>query len=299
MMAEMEEQGIGPILEFLEGKSDAAPRIEKIERSGLTFTDRVTIITGGAQGIGKACAEVFVDAGAKVTICDLDVEAGREVADALTQKGPGSCNFEKCDVSKPGNYEAFIDGVVKRTGILNCLINNAATHPPHGPIDAFTVEDLERLWQTNFVSHFVGCKRALPYLRQVKGSIVNMSSITAQLGEDGGAIYAATKGAISSFTKALAVGELRHGVRVNAVVPGNVYTESRRKGIEALGATGPEMDRWCDANQPIGRSGTPQEVAQACLFLASDAASFITGVELLVTAGVELSFGVKYPPVRY
>ena len=291
------KHGVQPIVDFLSGKIGQVARISKIDRCGMVYTNKVTLITGGNKGMGKGIASVFVDAGAEVIICGRDAAAGIGLAKELTEKGPGRCDFEKCDVSHPHQVRAVIDSTVRRFGHLDCLINNAGYHPSLGPVDDFTVEDLLALLQTNFVSQFVGCQHALPHLRKTKGNIINMGSCTAVLGQEGGAIYAATKAAISAFTKSLAVEEAAGGVRVNAVLPGNIYTESRVKGIQSMGQKGPEVDRWAEANQPIGRSGTPEEVGQVCLFLATDAASYLTGVELMITGGIELGVGVKFPPL--
>jgi len=296
-MADITKTGVEPIQDFLAGKLPEVPRISKISRCGMVYTDKVVLVTGAAKGMGGGIAKVFVDAGAKAMICDIDVEEGPKLAQELTKKGPGTCVFEKCDVSVPQEVQAVIDHTIERFGQLDCLINNAGYHGPYGRIDDFTLEDLTKMWQTNFVSQFIGCQHALPHLRKTKGSIINMSSCTAVLGQEGGAMYSSTKGAISAFTKSLAVEEAPRGVRVNAILPGNIYTDSRDKGIKSCGPKGPEIDRWVDANQPIGRSGTPEEVGQVCLFLATDAASFLTGLELMITAGIELSVGVKYPPI--
>ena len=117
------------------------------------------------------------------------------------------------------------------------------------------------------------------------------------LGQEGATLYAATKGAICSFTKSLAIDEAHNGVRVNAVLPGNIYTESRAQLVKSMGAQGGELDRWADSMQQFGRSGTPFEAGQVCLFLASDAASYLTGLDIYISAGIELGVGVKYPPL--
>jgi NAD(P)-dependent dehydrogenase (short-subunit alcohol dehydrogenase family) len=255
------------------------------------------LITGGANGIGEGTAKVFVDAGARVMICDVDADAGTALARQLTENGPGKCVFESCDVSRPDEIEAVIERTIEHFGQLDCLFNNAGYHPPFRAIEDCTLDDLDRLWRTNFVSQFVACKYALPHLRKTIGSIINMSSCTAVLGQEGATMYAASKGAISAFTKSLAIDEATHGVRVNAVLPGNIYTKGRAEAIKAMGKTGLEVDRWAEATQPVGRSGTPEEAGQVVLFLASEAASFLTGVELVISAGIELGVGIKYPPI--
>lgn len=294
-MGNVEDHGVQPIIDFLSGKMPETPRISKIQRCGLVFTEKAVLITGGTKGIGKGTAKVFVDAGAKVMICGRDIETGTNLAKDLTAKGPGECVFEKCDVAEPDEIRAVIDRTIECFGRLDCLFNNAGYHPPYSPADSFSLEDLMNVMQVNFVSQFVACKHALPHLRRTKGSIINMGSCVGVLGQEGGSIYAATKGAISAFTKSLAIEEARHGVRVNAVLPGNIYTESRVEVIKSRGAKEEEVDRWVDANQPIGRSGTPEEVGQIVLFLATEAASYLTGVELMITGGIELGVGIKYP----
>ncbi len=296
-MANITESGIEPIIDCLRGRLKEVPRISKINRCGLTYNNKVALITGAAKGIGEGCAKVFVDAGAKVMICDIDIEGGTRVAKELTGKGPGECVFMKCDVSKPEEIKALIDETVARFGSLDCLFNNAGCFPGQKPIDDWTLQDLMHVVNTNFISQFMACKYALPHLRKTRGSIINMGSVASFLGHEGSTLYSASKGAISSFTKSLAIEEARHGVRVNAVLPGNIYTDSRAQGIKALGEKGPEIDRWADSLQIMGRSGIPEEVGQVVLFLASEAASFLTGIEVIISGGIELGVGVKYPPL--
>jgi len=260
----------------------------------MVFTDKAAIITGGSKGIGSGCARVFVDAGAKVTICGRNAERGEAIASELNEMGPGRCVFDVCDVSEPEQVRGMIDGAVDRFGFLDCLINNAGYHPPVQTIEKFTLEDLEDVWRTNFVSQFVACRHALPHLRKRGGSIINMGSLVSQIGQEGATTYCATKGAISSFTKALAIDEACNGVRVNAVLPGNVVTGSRTDFV-ASSPDGPALDRWIDSTQHPGRSGTSEETGQLCLFLASDSASFITGIDVIISGGAELGYGVKFP----
>ena len=183
--------------------------------------DKVALITGGSKGIGAGCARVFVEAGARVAICARGREDGERLAGELTAAGPGQCDFHCCDVTRPDEVREVIDWTVNRHGRLDCLINNAGTHPPHKPIDEFSVEDFRSLFETNLVSYFVACKHALPHLRRVRGSVINMSSLVGSMGQQLATIYCATKGGITAFTKALAIEEARYGVRVNSVAPGN------------------------------------------------------------------------------
>lgn len=256
--------------------------------------DKVTLITGGSKGIGAGCARVFVRAGATVMICARGREAGEALAAELTTAGPGECHFEQCDVTKPEQIKRVIDKTVELFGRLDCLINNAGQHPGHKPIDEFSIEEFKDLLQLNLVSMFAACKFGLPYLRQTRGSIINMGSISGATGQWQATTYCATKAGIHGFTKALAIEEAKNGVRVNAVVPGNIMTQSRID-LEAKMENRQAFHDYVESWQWLGRSGTIEEVGYTCLFLASDAASFITGIELLVTGGIELGPGPKGP----
>jgi NAD(P)-dependent dehydrogenase (short-subunit alcohol dehydrogenase family) len=256
--------------------------------------DKVVLITGGSKGIGAGCARVFTQAGAKVVICARGRAEGEALAAELNAAGPGTCDFRPCDVAKPDELRAVVEWTVSRHGRLDCLINNAGMHPPHRPIDGFSVEEFRNLLETNLLSYFVAAQAALPHLRKVRGTIVNMSSLVAMTGQQFATIYCATKGGITSFTRALAIDEARNGVRVNSIAPGNILSDSRVRGVAA--AEDPDaMDRLIDSWQWPGRSGTNEEAGQAALFLASSASSYITGIELIISGGSELGYGVKAP----
>lgn len=266
--------------------------MKTINNGGLNYTDKVTLITGGSKGIGEGCARVFCRAGAKVVISARGKEAGESLALELTEIGPGECHFERCDVARPEDIKNLVDNTVKRFGRLDCLINNAGWHPPEHPIDEFSIEDFKNLLQLNLVSIFMACKYALPYLRKTTGNIINMSSLVGKIGQEHAATYVATKAGIIGLSKALAIDEARHNVRVNAVLPAAVvtplYNEARDRAENSKGFVDLTSSwHW------LGRCATIEEVGRACLFLASDAAGFITGIELPVSGGAELGYGKK------
>lgn len=256
--------------------------------------NKVTLITGGSKGIGSGCARVFVQAGAKVVICARGKEVGEALATELNSQGPGECHFQQCNVAVPEDIYRVIDWTVDKYGRLDCLINNAGTHPPHKSIDEFSVDEFRDLLDLNLVSYFAACKYALPHIRKVRGSIINMGSLVGTMGQQLATIYCATKGGISAFTKALAIEEARHGVRVNAVLPGNILSNSRIEGV-AQSENPEELDKLVDSWQWAGRSGTNEEAGYVCLFLASDWASYVTGIDLIISGGSELGYGVKAP----
>ena len=259
------------------------------------YADKVAIITGGSSGIGKGCAQQFVKAGAKVVICCNDEGEGAEVAadlnDIARAQGSGEAEFVYCDVTRTEDIRNLIDTSIAHYGRLDCLINNAGWHPPHKPIDDFSVQEFRDLLELNLVSIFTASKFALPYLRQTKGNIINMSSLVASIGPRHATTYVATKGAITAFTKALAVDEAPNGVRVNSVSPGNILTPLWQEAIDA--ARDPQQYRAeGEAAQLIGRMGRVEEVGRLCLFIAAEA-TFTTGVDHIISGGAELGYGQK------
>ncbi len=263
--------------------------------ASLRYADKVVIITGGSRGIGKGCAREFVKAGAKVVICCNNEEEGTAAATALQtaarEQGAGEACFVYCDVRKTEDIANLIETSALRYGRIDCLINNAGWHPPHKPIDDFSVEDFRDLINLNLTSVFTACKFALPHLRKVRGNIINISSLVATMGQLYATTYVTTKGGITAFTKALAIDEARHGIRVNSVSPGNIYTPLWQEAIEA--AADPQRFRAeGEAAQVLGRMGTPEEVGHLCLYIAADA-TFTTGVDHLLSGGAELGYGRK------
>jgi NAD(P)-dependent dehydrogenase (short-subunit alcohol dehydrogenase family) len=233
----------------------------------------------------------FVGAGSKVVFCARHEAEGQALARELNAAGPGEAFFVRGDVSKTEEVEALIDRTVERYGRLDCLVNNAGWHPPHQPIDEFSCQDFRDLFELNVMSLFAACKRALPHLRRTRGNIINMSSLVGAMGQLHATTYVATKGAITAFTKALALDEAAHDVRVNSVSPGNIYTPLWQEAIDA--APDPERCRADgDAAQPLGRMGTIEEAGRLCLFIAAEA-TFTTGVDHVQSGGAELGYGRK------
>ena len=256
----------------------------------MRYRDKVAIVTGGTKGIGEGCVHVFVEAGAHVVFCGLEPDLGARVAGHATATGPGTATFIRCDVTRHEEREALVAETLAHHGRLDCLINNAGSHPPHRPIDEFTVDDFRAILELNTISVFALCKAALPRLRQSKGSIVNIASLVATIGQLYATTYVATKGAVLAFTKALAVDEAPH-VRVNSVSPGNVFTPLWQEAIDA--SPDPAATRLAgEQAQPFGRMGTPREVGLLCLYLAADA-TFTTGVDHIMSGGAELGYGKK------
>lgn len=255
------------------------------------YLNKVAIVTGGSKGIGRGIVTVFVENGAKVVFCARGAAAGETLEAELNKNAPGCCKFISCDMSKEEDIKRLITFTVEHYGHIDCLVNNAGWHPPHKPTDDTSAEEFRDLLNLNLVSYFLACKFALPYLRQRQGNIINVSSLVGSIGQRDAAPYVATKGAIISMTKAMAVDESRYKVRVNCISPGNVMTPL----WEELAAHSPDAAAAIkdgENTQLMGRMGTEAECGLAALYLAADA-TFCTGIDLLLSGGAELNYGFK------
>jgi NAD(P)-dependent dehydrogenase (short-subunit alcohol dehydrogenase family) len=258
----------------------------------MRYQDKAVIITGGSRGIGAGCARVFVEAGAVASIADRDERGGSALAAELNRGSAGKACFIACDVTREADIENLIAETIKLTGRIDCLINNAGWHPPHKSIDDFSAQEFRDLLELNLVSMFTACKLALPHLRRTSGNIINMSSLVARIGQHHAVTYVATKGAITAFTKALAIDEAVYGVRVNSVSPGNIYTPLWQEVID--NSSDPAESRADgEAAQLLRRLGTEEEVGRLCLYLAAGA-TFTTGVDHIISGGAELGYGRKF-----
>lgn len=265
----------------------------------MRYQDKVVVVTGGSKGIGLGCVRVFVEeGGSEVVFCARNEVEGKAVeaqvnarANASGGSEPGRATFVRCDVSNVDDLRVLIELTAQKYGRIDCLINNAGWHPSHKSIDDFSVQDFRDLLDLNLVSIFAACKFALPHLRKVQGNIINMSSLVGAMGQLHATTYVATKGGITAFTKALAVDEAAHNVRVNSVSPGNVYTPLWQEAIDA--STDPKSTRADgDAAQLLGRMGTIEEAGRLCLYLAAEA-TYTTGVDHILSGGAELAYGRK------
>lgn len=256
----------------------------------LRYKDKVAVVTGGTKGIGAAIARLFVRHGAQVVFCAKE-EAAKELEAELMTLGQGNVLYVRCDVTREEDIKRLIEVTVERYGKIDCLINNAGWHPPEQTIDDTSAEDFRSLLNLNLIGYFLTAKYALPHLRKTKGNIINLSSLVGLIGQSSAIPYVATKGAITAMTKAMAVDESRHGVRVNGISPGNIWTPLWEELSSASSNPEAMIQGGRDA-QLLGRMGTAEECAQAALYLASEG-TFCTGVDLLLTGGAELNYACK------
>jgi NAD(P)-dependent dehydrogenase (short-subunit alcohol dehydrogenase family) len=255
----------------------------------MRFHHRVVIVTGGANGIGAGCVRVFCEEGGSAAILDIDAAAGAALAAEIHAAGKGRAICMPCDVSDPPRLHRAIEQVVQHFGRIDCLICNAGIHPPAMSIDDASIPDVEAVMRINFLSSFAAAKFAAPHLRRTRGTIIMMSSMTAVLGQEKSAAYAASKGAQLSLTKALALELGRDGVRVNAVLPSNVDTPLMRQWAATLDDPATALKRVAQL-QVLGRMAQPQEIGRVCLFLATEDSSFMTGQGIEVDGGASLDY---------
>ncbi len=244
------------------------------------FSGQVAFITGGSDGIGRATAQLLAERGATVIVCARGEEKLEATRTAIENAG-GNVEAHQLDVTDSDAFTALIEDVAKRHGRLDMMVNNAmAVH--YAPISKLKLEHWRKDFAVNADAVFVGTKAALDIMTAAgKGSIVNISSTTAIRAAPMMSSYSASKAALIQFTAVAAMEAARSGVRVNAIVPGQVQTAAN----EDFAAKIPEVAAKTTEAIPMGRGGEPSELAESIVFMLSDAASYITGVALPVDGG--------------
>ncbi|MBK8047872.1 MAG: glucose 1-dehydrogenase [Anaerolineales bacterium] len=245
----------------------------------MQLEHKVAVITGAGSGIGQATAQLFAATGAKVVVADLDEIAGAATVDLIRASG-GAATFVRVDVADPQQVDAMVSVALDRYGGIDILFNNAAMLV-FGKVVDTPYATWQRVMNVNLNGVFLCCKAVIPHmLARGGGSIINMSSSTgAHDGNGNAAAYVTSKGGVTLLTRCLAIDHAQDGIRVNAIAPGPTDTPMLR-GI----MTPAQIDAFA-ATFPARRLGQPREIAQAALFLASDAASFVTGSVLAVDGG--------------
>lgn len=243
------------------------------------FQEKIAIVTGGSFGIGRATAIAFAERGANVVI--VDIVEDRETLDMITSAG-GKAIFIKCDVSDPTSVKAMVEQTVATFGRLDFAFNNAGIEGASAPTADCTEENWDRVIAVNLKGPWLCMKYQIPHmLRQKTSAIVNCSSVAGLVGFLGIPAYVASKHGLAGLTKATALEYAKTGLRVNAVSPGVIKTPM----IDRFTGKNKEVEQQFVSMEPIGRLGEPSEVANAVIWLCSDAASFVTGHIMPVDGG--------------
>ena len=260
---------------------------------GQRLIGKVAIVTGGASGIGAETARVFALHGAKVLLTDANAALGRSVTEEIVSKG-GTASFAEQDVASEARWAEIAAEAEKRYGHIDILCNIAGIsgRDPRqniqtslvggGRIGEQTLEQWNKVLEINATGTFLGTKAVIPAMQRAGGgSIINISSICGIVGSHSNAAYHASKGAVRIFSKAAAIQYATDKIRVNSIHPGFVDTPMTKPGH-----ANPEVSSIRLAATPLGRFGTPADIAAGCLYLASDEAAWVTGSELVIDGGM-------------
>jgi len=249
----------------------------------MRLADRVALITGATSGIGRATAILFAREGARLALTGRNEERGREVVAEIRGSG-GRAIFLRSDVRRDAECRAAVEQAVAEYGRLDVLFNNAGVFFPNTAVEC-TEQEWDEQVDSSLKGAFLMSKYALPHMiRQGRGSIIHNSSGWGIVGGDRAVAYCAAKGGLVLLAKAMAIDHGQQGIRVNCICPGDVDTPMLPEDARLRGMDWQAYLAGC-ANRPMGRIGTPEEIARAVLFLASDDSSFMTGAALVVDGG--------------
>ncbi|MCC3375922.1 SDR family NAD(P)-dependent oxidoreductase [Cohnella sp. REN36] len=250
------------------------------------FRNQVAIVTGSGSGIGKAVAETLAKEGARVVVCGRDAEKGRCVVQGIDRDG-GTAIYVQVDQLHPTAPEMLVEQAVKAWGRIDMVINNAAL-VCNKPIEAVTHEDWDRLFAVNVKSGFFLVQKALPYLKETRGSIVNVSSFNSQKNIAGNFVYDSLKAALNHLTTGLALDLKETGIRCNALLPAGIATPLLNDWFKQLIKDPAEAERVAESEKLRSDVGSPQQVADAVSFLCSSRASWINGALIPLHGGYQL-----------
>ncbi|MGZ9583205.1 SDR family NAD(P)-dependent oxidoreductase [Paenibacillus marinisediminis] len=250
------------------------------------FSNKVAIVTGAGSGIGKAIAESLAKEGARVVVCGRDVEKLRQVVEGIERDG-GTAFFVQADQLLPTAPDMIVEQTVKTWGRIDIIINNAAL-VCNKPIEAVTHEDWDRLFAVNVKSVFFLIQKALPNLKETRGSIVNISSLNSQKNIAGNFVYDSLKAALNHLTTGLALDLKDTGIRCNALLPAGIATPLLNEWFKQLIEDPAEAEKVAESEKLRADVGSPQQVADAALYLCSEKASWVNGALIPLHGGFQL-----------
>ncbi|MGB8366657.1 MAG: SDR family NAD(P)-dependent oxidoreductase [Rhizomicrobium sp.] len=264
---------------------------------GPELSGKVAIVTGGASGIGRATVELFHKEGAKIVIADVDTARGEELAATLGE----AVRFKRTDVAKADEVQELVDFAVAQFGGLHIMFNNAGVSGGHYPrfLDD-ELKDFQFVMGVNVLGVMLGSQRAARYMaKHGGGSIINTTSIAALLAGFGVMTYRASKAAVVQFSKSIAIDLAEYGVRVNCIAPGHIQTQMTSYAApgmapEVVGRVRNAVSEVMMEMQPLKRQGTPEDVAQAALYLGSDRSAQVTGMVVPVDGGISVGDPVNH-----
>jgi meso-butanediol dehydrogenase / (S,S)-butanediol dehydrogenase / diacetyl reductase len=251
----------------------------------MTLRGQIIFLTGGSEGIGRQCAQAYSAEGAVVAIASRSAE---RVDAAVTELGPQHMGVV-CDVSQADQVEAAIAKTLEKYGRLNAIHNNAGITGPSAPLHETSEADWDELVAINLKSVYLTTKYGFDALCKSRGSILNTSSLVGVIGQAAHAAYTATKGGMNALTKSMALDYAQYGIRVNAVCPAGTWTPMLREWASTQADPAAIAD-YLDAIHPLGKCPEADVVADACVFLLSEKARFITGHIMHVSGGAELGY---------
>lgn len=252
----------------------------------IDLTGKVAVITGGACGIGKACAKLMLENSARVVIADINESEGKKTVRELSASG--RCEFIRTDVSKIGSVQTLIKSTLKKFKTIDILVNNAGINLMRNRvnIDEYSTKDWERILRVDLDGVFY-CSQAVSRLmiRQGRGRIINIGSVFGSIPSRKQIAYVAAKAAVHNLTKAMALELAPYGINVNAVAPGSILTPATKELFYGKDASQVKMVKRMLSHVPLGRPGEPEDIANAVLFLSGDESKYITGHILTVDGG--------------
>lgn len=264
--------------------------VATLSRFGMS--DRVVVVTGAGRGVGRSVCELFAATGARIVAADIDGDAAENTAAAVRASG-GQATAVRVDISDEASVKSMVGTAEATYGRIDSLIHAAAIFPKK-PLLELSVEQWDRVQSVNLRGSFLCLREVLASMVKagIKGTVVNVSSVSGERAVIfHNAAYSSSKAGLTNLTRVVALEFASHGIRCNAVLPGAVATEGAALATAAMRESGMEIKGplASPGRMPLGRAATPEEIANACLFLASDAAAYITGQSIAVDGGFQVS----------